>query len=243
MTLFKNRIAWIFISILIVVALSIYHKPVRKVIHEKFQNPETTDSCVLDCTDKEIMHAVKRQFETNYVEGFTNPEEDTLQESFQDPSQLLSLVQGNTNLTSLTKMTGLPGVSSVSTTAPPPNLNLGAFSSLLGGAAATIPGFSTMPYKPTQLSRNKLKLIRRSLKIDTNKCEYNVIYDETKVKENGKLEEKPDVNSYIQATFVKEQGEACNYKPVEVKLLIGPQIIRYDSLNIDKPLPNIDYVF
>lgn len=245
MALFKNRLGWIVVSIFIIFSLAIYRKPIRKVIHEKFQNPETTE-CVLDCTNKELMHAVKRQFETKYVEGFTNPNV----EGFQDASQLLSLVQntkGIPNLSSLglpsggLPLGGLPGLAQ--STTPP---NLGAFATNFLGASGlqvpSVPGFSTV-VQPTQLSRNKLKTIRRALKIDDNRCEYNVVYDESKIKNDGSIDERKDVFGYIQATVGKEQGSGCTYKPVEVKLLIGPQIVRYDTANPDAIVPTIDYVF
>lgn len=254
MVLFKNRAAWIAASIFIVLFLSVYYKPVKKVIQEKFENPESTessDACALECDNKEIMTAVKRQFETKYVEGFANPE--PVEEAFQDPSQLLALAKmsGVPDVSAL----GLPGLSNaglgalasgnlsgLASLAPglgsPPNL--GAFA---GGKALSVPGFSAEAPKPNQITRNILKVIKRSLKIDSNKCEYNIEYDESKLKNDGTTAERKGVLGYIQATFVKVGEEGCFYKPTEVKLLVGPQIIRYDTVNPENIVPTIDYTF
>lgn len=254
MVLFKNRAAWIAASIFIVLFLSVYYKPVKKVIQEKFENPESTessDACALECDNKEIMTAVKRQFETKYVEGFANPE--PVEEAFQDPSQLLALAKmsGVPDVSAL----GLPGLSNaglgalasgnlsgLASLAPglgsPPNL--GAFA---GGKALSVPGFSAEAPKPNQITRNILKVIKRSLKIDSNKCEYNIEYDESKLKNDGTTAERKGVLGYIQATFVKVGEEGCFYKPTEVKLLVGPQIIRYDTANPESIVPTIDYTF
>jgi hypothetical protein len=253
MALFKNRLGIAIASIILILVLSIYHKPVRRIIHEKFQDANTTESkdlCSLDCTNKEIMNTVKRQFETKYVEGFTAT---PVEEAFQDPTQLLSLIQNPQALTNL-PLAGLPGISG----GTPTNLsalgslptggslpNLGAFSSFLGtgSTAISIPGFSPAAQLPPQLNRNRLKKIRRAFKIDETKCEYNIEYDESKLKSDGTLDERKDIPGYIQATFIRESKEKCDYKPAEVKLLIGPAIIRYDSANPDNIVPTIDYVF
>lgn len=264
MVLFKNRAAWIAASIFIVLFLSVYYKPVKKVIQEKFENPESTessDACALECDNKEIMTAVKRQFETKYVEGFANPE--PVEEAFQDPSQLLALAKmsgvpdvsalglpglSNAGLGALASGTFAPGalasgnLSGLASLAPglgsPPNL--GAFA---GGKALSVPGFSAEAPKPNQITRNILKVIKRSLKIDSNKCEYNIEYDESKLKNDGTTAERKGVLGYIQATFVKVGEEGCFYKPTEVKLLVGPQIIRYDTANPESIVPTIDYTF
>ncbi len=254
MVLFKNRAAWIVASIFIILFLSVYYKPVKKVIQEKFENPDSTESkdeCTLECDNKEIMAAVKRQFETKYVEGFANPE--PVEEAFQDPSQLLALARGS-GIPDISAL-GLPGVtnaglgalasgnlSGLASLAPglgsPPNL--GAFA---GGKAVSVPGFSVEAPKPNQITRNILKVIKRSLKIDSTKCEYNIEYDESKLKNDGSTAERKGVLGYIQATFVKVGEEGCFYKPTEVKLLVGPQIIRYDTANPENIVPTIDYTF
>ncbi len=257
MVLFKNRPVWIFVSIVIILVLSFYHKSLKKTIQEKFQNPDTTeskDTCILDCENKELLHAVKREFETNYVEGFENP----IEEPFQDATQLLNLVNaaGGPNLSSLA--TGLPGVSNLPLgnlplgnlplgnlplggTSPP---NLGAFAAGLGlpGNALSVPGFAAQAPKVIQLHKNNLKVIKRAYKIDNSKCEYNIEYDSSKLNKDGTFDERKNESGYIQATFSKEK-DTCTYKPVEVKLLIGPQIIRYDSANPGNIVPTIDYVF
>ncbi len=238
MGLFKNYSFTVITSVLLILGISIYLPKIRKYIHEGFQNEK--DGCSLDCTNKDIMAAVKKEFESRYVEGFTSGPQNELQEAFQDPSQLLSLVKaasGNPQLSGLlgNLPTGLPGVSS---TGQP---DLAALTKLMN--VTSIPGIQPVEEPKYKISRNKLKTIRRAIKVDDNKCEYHVMYDESNMNVDGSMKTNVDTFGYIQVKFVKQGETGCYYTPKEVKLLVGPEILRRDAANPESPVPELNYVF
>ncbi len=246
MSLFKNYPAILFASIVLILGISIYFRSIKKYLREGF---ESGQSCSIDCTNKDILAAVKKEFEARYVEGFTSGSGNEYQEAFQDPSQLLSLVSKASTSPQLQSLAGLPGLSSNPQLSSLTNLvssgqpDIASLAKLLNAGTPSVPGLAPVEEPKYKISRNKLKTIRRALKVDDTKCEYNIVYDESNLDTSGSLQSKPDTYGFIQVKFVKQGETGCFFTPKEVKLLVGPEILRHDSLNPETPIPELNYVF
>jgi hypothetical protein len=240
MALFKNYPGILFASVVLILGISLYFRRIKKYLREGFEG-ET--SCSLDCTNKELLAAVKKEFESRYVEGFTDGSGNEYTEAFQDPSQLLSLVSKSPQLGTLSGLPGLstnPQLTNLLSSGQP---DVASLAKLLNSGTASLPGVAPIEEPKYKISRNKLKSIRRALKVDDMKCEYNIVYDESNMDVKGSLESKPDSIGYIQVKFVKQGETGCFFVPREVKLLVGPEIVRNDTLNPENPIPELNYVF
>lgn len=227
--LFKNHLAIAILSLIIILSIAIYKPFLRKSIKQGFQNPS---ECILECDNKELMAAAKREFEANYLEGFQNQ----YTEAFQDPTQILSTLQSVSGLTG-----ALPGISNLQTTTTPNPLSL--LSSLGGGGALpSLQNLTGVKMPAEKLSRYNLKKIHRTLKLDTDKCEYEVTYDKEDLKLDGTFEKTENMFGYFQATFLKDK-DLCQFKPKEVRILVGPKIIRNDTLGKSEENRMVDYTF
>jgi hypothetical protein len=226
--LFKNNLAIGILSVIIILSISIYKPFLRKSIKQGFQNPS---ECILDCQNKESMAAAKREFESNYLEGFQNQ----YTEAFQNPTQILSTLQSVSGLTG-----AIPGFSSPqNTTATNP---LALLSSLGGNALPSLQNLTGVKMPAEKLSRYNLKKIHRTLKLGTDKCEYEVTFDKEDLKLDGTFEKTENMFGYFQATFLKDK-DICQFKPKEVRILVGPKIIRNDTLGKLEENIVVDYTF
>ena len=229
--LFKNHLAIAILSLFIILSIAMYKPFLRKSIKQGFQNPS---ECVLECNNKELMAMAKREFETNYLEGFQNQ----YTEAFQNPTQILSTLQSVSGLTS-----SLPTVPGLSTSQIPTNANpLALLSSLGGGALPSLENVTGVKMPAEKLSRYNLKKVHRALKIDNDKCEYEVTYDKEDLKLDGTFEKTENMFGYFLATFLKDK-DVCQFKPKEVRILVGPKIIRNDTLGKSEDNLMIDYTF
>ena len=246
--LFKNHKSIAFASICIVLAIAFYKPFFKKVIKQGFENPPPEPTpppgCELQCDDKDLMTAVKREFESNYLEGFSDLNEGgNVKEAFQDPAQLLSTLQA------VSGQQGLSGLSALSGGTPTQPPNLTALTGLLGtgvpnlGALQSLANSTGIKIPSDKLSRYNLKKIHRTLRLAADKCEYEVTYDKSDIDIKGKIDTAENQFGYFQATFVKDSEKECVFKPKEVRILLGPKIIRYDTLGKTEETTKVDYTF
>ena len=225
--LFKHKIPVLFISILIILVVSVFSKD-KPVQVQAFTD---LSGCSLNCSDKGVMLAMKKEFESNYLEGFQNKE--GFQTLFSNPltdiqtqlqTQLGPQVQTQLLTNLLSSTTGLPPSVLTSIT-----------------NAATAKGAKTVV--PKKVSQYTLRTVSRALQLSPLKCEYEVTYDKSDVDLKGVTTDSKDQFGYFQATFTKNSGGACGFTPTEVRLLIGPEISKMDSQGKQEDIPVLRYNF
>ena len=222
--LFRHKIPVLFVSILIILLISVFgkDKPIQ------VQGFTDLSGCSLNCSDQGVMLAMKKEFESNYLEGFQG------KEGFQTIfSNVQSQLQGQLNPQVQTQL--LTNLLS-STTGIPPSV----LSSL---TTAVTTGASEKPVVAKKVSQYTLRTVSRALQLSPLKCEYEVTYDKSDVDLKGVSTDAKDQFGYFQATFTKNSGAACGFTPTEVRLLIGPEISKMDSQGKQSEIPLMNYNF
>jgi hypothetical protein len=124
--LFKYKVPVLCVSILVIVLVSIFGRT-------KVQGFTDLSGCSLDCSDKWVMLSMKKEFESNYLEGFQSKE--GFQSLFSGvQSQLTPQMQAQLLTSLLSSSTGIPAPllnSLTSSTGVPPSL-LNSLSSSTG---------------------------------------------------------------------------------------------------------------
>lgn len=169
---------------------------------------------------------MKKEFESNYLEGFQ------VKEGFQTlfsqvQSQLQEQLKPEVQTQLLTSLLS-------STTGIPP--------SVLSSLTTTATSVSA-PLAAKKVSHYTLRTVSRTLQLSPLKCEYEITYDKTDVDLKGVSTDAKDQFGYFQATFTKNSGAACGFTPTEVRLLIGPEISKMDSQGKQEDIPLINYNF
>jgi hypothetical protein len=228
--LFKHKIPLLFVSILIILLVSVFSKD--KPVQVQVQAFTDLSGCNLDCSDKDVMLAMKKEFESNYLEGFQSKE--GFQTLFPNPvADIQSQLQAQFGPQVQAQL--LTNFLSSSTGLPPSVLN-------------SITTAATVPIVPTaatakKLTQYTLRTVSRAAQISPLKCEYEITYDKTDVDLKGVHTNLKDQFGYFQATFTKNSGGACGFTPTDVRLLIGPEISKMDAQGKQSDIPQINYSF
>lgn len=165
---------------------------------------------------------MKKEFESNYLEGFQGKEGfQTLFSGIESQlqAQLGPQVQAQLLTNLLSSSTGIPPsvLSSITTAATAPTAK--------------------------KLSQYTLRAVSRAVQLSPLKCEYEVTYDKTNVDLKGVTTTVKDQFGYFQATFKQNSGGACGFTPTEVRLLIGPEISKMDSQGKQEDVSLLQYTF
>jgi hypothetical protein len=218
----------LFLSILIILLISIFGKG------KSIEQPEGfTDlsGCSLNCSDPTVMLAMKKEFESNYLEGFQGMKEG-FQSFFSNPlSQLQSQITPEIQTQLLTNLLS-------STTGLPPSL-LSSISSVTAATAATAATAKVVK----KVSNFTLRTVTRAYQLSPLKCEYEITYDKRELDLKGVSTDLKDQFGYFQATFTKNAGAECAFTPTEVRLLIGPEISKIDSQGKTEEIPLLKHTF
>jgi hypothetical protein len=191
-------------------------------------NPVYTGTgCELDCTKSEVMTAMKQKYQSANIEGFQNRKVRrgggffsglfaNFNEAFQD------VAEGGDPVAVEEATVSEEAAVSEETPADQGTADWNAAATEEVAVEETAVVDADAP-KPKVVKSTNMKKVNRVLKLGTDKCEYEVVYDSTDTDSNGNTTAVNDAIGYFTAVFTKD-ATGCSFSPSQVTKSTKPII-------------------
>ena len=197
-------------------------------------NPVYTGTgCELDCTKAEVMTAMKQKYQSANIEGFQSQSRATkaqrnrgffsslfanFNEAFQDVAE-----GGDPVAVEEAPATDAPTDAPTTEEAPTDQGATDWNAAPAEEPVAEAPVVTAPAAAPKVVKTTNMKKVNRALKLGTDKCEYEVVYDATDTDSNGNTTQVNDAVGYFTAIFTKDTS-GCSYSPSQVTKSTTPII-------------------
>jgi hypothetical protein len=205
--------------------------------------PYTGTGCQLDCTNATVLAAMKTKYQSANIEGFQSPARGPkgffgrffsgFTEAFQDVADGTeadgsaadgSAADGSADVGSGDYVDdgtmNDSGVTDWNATAPETGTTV----------APATPAIPPTPNPVKVVNTTNMKKVNRALKLGTNKCEYEVVYDATNTDSNGNTTQAKDQTGYFTTTF-SQDTTGCSFTPSQVVKSTTPIIPTVPTTN------------
>jgi len=192
--------------------------------------PFTGSTCDLDCSNPDLLRAVKSTYESTNIEGFSPRRPKStwvgmvgkwmhgLMEPFQDDTSADD-TSADLSGADQTDLSGADqtdqGAGDGTDTAPEDWATT--------EEPADADAVAAEPEKPTVMASTTLKKVNKTLRVGVNKCEFEIVYDSTSVDSNGNANSQTGATGYFTGTFSREPN-GCVFKPSNVVKTTAPII-------------------
>jgi len=203
--------------------------------------PFTGSACDLDCSNPDLLRAVKSTYESANIEGFSPRRPKStwvgmvgkwmhgLMEPFQDDTSADD-TSADLSGADQTDLSGADqtdqGAGDGTDTAPEDWATTeepAATTEDSGDANAVAEEPVPEPVKPKAMASTTLKKVNKTLRVGVNKCEFEITYDSTTVDSNGNANSQTGATGYFTGTFSREPN-GCVFKPSNVVKATAPII-------------------
>jgi hypothetical protein len=195
--------------------------------------PFTGNVCDLDCSNPDLLRAVKSTYESTNIEGFSPRRPKStwtsmigkwvhgLVEPFQEAEEEAPVEEAPVEETPVeeTPIEEDQGAGDTTDTAPED------WATTEEPAATEEPGEEPVPepVKPKAMASTTLKKVNKTLRVGINKCEFEILYDSKTVDSNGNATSQTGATGYFTGTFSREPN-GCVFKPSNVVKATTPII-------------------
>ena len=197
-------------------------------------NPVYTGTgCELDCTKSEVMVAMKQKYQSANIDGFQNrktrPNGGFFSSLFASFSEAFQDVADGGDPVAVEEAVVSEEAPVVSEEAPveeapadqgTADWNTAATEEVAVEETAVVEEDAS---KPSVVKSTNMKKVNRVLKLGTDKCEYEVVYDSTDTDSNGNTTAVNDAIGYFTAVFTKD-ATGCSFSPSQVTKSTKPII-------------------
>ena len=190
--------------------------------------PFTGSACDLDCSNPDLLRAVKSTYESTNIEGFSprRPKATWMGalgkwihgvvEPFQEAEEEAPVEDAPVEEAPVEED---QGAGDTTDTAPED------WATTEEPAATEEPGEEPVPepVKPKAMASTTLKKVNKTLRVGINKCEFEILYDSKTVDSNGNATSQTGATGYFTGTFSREPN-GCVFKPSNVVKATTPII-------------------
>ena len=184
--------------------------------------PYTGTGCQLDCTNADVLRAMKQKYQSANIEGFSGRRGmrrgvfgglfAMFSEAFQDVSD------GTDTSADATATDGTADGSATAdgtTDTATPDWNAGATDDTTTQSADDTTTTDAAPTPVKVVHSTNMKKVNKALKLGIDKCEFEVVYDSTDTDANGNTTSALDTIGYFTGIFTKDPT-GCSFSPSQV---------------------------